>query len=533
MIHSFFVRLGVLVRWCSTKLRFRRRGRLRHKISFVGIFAIILAWGNLSPAQEEPPAREPTVTPTPPPPPPQPTPTPTTSQGTTLSSDEDPNAPNLSRAERIRRQELWLRKRLEAAKQPPDTSKQSKEAVQQRAQREGIPVPAPAPGGLALTKTEQKGKNVWVAKAKTLDDKSGYRKITFFLSPSSVVVPVGETFMTEARLISLDKSAPDRIEVVIQYPPDVLEPVAIHQDRIADLLDGEPDWGMDRALGEIQYKAKLTRPLEGIQTTVLSIVWKALQPAEWVDISLSSGDRFSAAYRGTFLLTENTTGKQGALSGASVRVVEPRNPIPQGERLVSEPIEGFSPALARMGNLGVRPPTLWLDYERQEEYEEGQWVVFDIRLENPDRAIFDDLRLALQFDPESLELSDTDQRNWIHQGVNLLDGPFRDFWDWDIHLKNEIHNATGVIEYRVGATILRRLPSGVLARGFARVKRATKEPLFSWIVSDDEKKEPRTGIYLLGENLFARFGKSEATDEASKPPVVAGKADPAIYRVKK
>ncbi|MBI3736867.1 hypothetical protein HY256_10190, partial [Candidatus Sumerlaeota bacterium] len=201
---------------------------------------------------------------------------------------------------------------------------------------------------------------------------------------------------------------------------------------------------------------------------------------------------------------------------------------------VERPIEDFSPALAPLGKIELRPPVLWLDYERRDEYKPGQWIVINFELENPEGAAFDELRFALRYDPDTLEFQDTDQRNWIRTGINLLDGPFRETWDWDTHIKNEIQPKSGLIDYRMGRKALRHFPSGTVARGIARVKKPAHEPLFEWVLNPGEEKlKPTTGVYLLGENLIERYAKEftiEAESAAAHAPGLPEKADPAIYR---
>jgi hypothetical protein len=359
--------------------------------------------------------------------------------------------------------------------------------------------------------------------------------MAFYLEPATVVVVEGETFMTQCRLMSLDKSQADRIELVIKYEPKYVEPISIHHERIWSRLAEPPQWGMDRAMGEIHYAARFTERLDGINNPLISIVWRALLPAEGLRLELHHDGRASQAWLDDQLMTQNEFGPVGALIGSTLRVLARPDAVPKGERLVERALRDFAPALAPLGEIDDRPPVLWLDYERRANYEADQWIVMDVRLANPAGTPFDELRFALSYDPEVLEFLDTDEGNWIRGGANILDGPFRERWDWDLHLTNRIDPVRGRIEYRMGRTALRRQTEGVVARMIARVKTPAGEPLIDWIVNGDETPDrPTTGIYLLGENLLERYARRIAVGpERSLDGRTRGaeaKADPAIYR---
>lgn len=474
---------------------------------------------------------------------------------TPIPDSENPNLPGLSREERKKRQEVLIRRMLQerqrkAAGQPAEGAAAAPQPNANQAgpaQQGGAKPPAGQTGGArpnlppgsVLLQKESQGEGAWVAKniSSVFERKEGYHEVTIFLDPASAVATVGETFITQCKLLSLDKSRVNRISLYIKYPPEHVEPVSLHQDRLAGIIDGEPNWGIDREAGVIRYAAKFNTALDGLDSVLLGIVWRALEPAEGLEIALEGKDRRTAAYWGDTLLTENQFGKTGGLLGASLRINAPERPVPQGRRVVEDPLGDYAPALAKMGDLSAEAPTLSLDYVRKRSYEPGEWVIVDLRLDNPGKAAFDELRLALAYDPAEVEVIDADEKNLIKTGVNVLDGTFREFWGWDTMAANQADETRGVIDYRVGTKTLRRPPSGVVARAVLRIKRASREPLLQWVWSGSkEKSEPTTGFYLLGESLLPT-GETRVAGEfprenapGLRPSFAGEKADPEIYR---
>lgn len=474
-----------------------------------------------------------------------------------FSPETDPNAPGLSRDERIKRQEVFIKNRLNQQRQTQAVENKKKleeMAKQDKGEGEGVerpnnPPPVDPNTGIAVVNPnappveDEKAKLVVYKIVKKEggilgEDPWGFHKIAFYQFPASIVAKEGEAFVTTSKMINMDRTAPDRVDLLIRYPKEHIAPISIHQDAIGDKLAEKPDWGIDEALGEIRFSARFTEPLDAIDTPLIQISWRALRAAESVSIEMHHGERTSQAWRGEKMLTGNEFGPVGALAGTSVRVIAPDTAVPTGFRLVEDPsLEGFAPALASLGSLDDHPPVLWLDYERRESYEAGQWIVADVVLANENSSPFDELRFALKFDPAVLEIADTDERNWIRSGTNILDGLFRETWDWDTHTKNSADAATGMIVYQMGRSDFRRQPSGVVARIFMRVKQPATEPLFKWVLNPGEEDlKPTTGVYLMGENLIERHAERTAPQEmillgaravTSDP---GEKADPALYR---
>lgn len=496
-----------------------------------------------------------------------------------LPYNEDPNVPGISRDERIRRQEALIRRKLGEgeAKKAADRLKELEDRLKEAAKNRDVVDPnsravpgvpgepgpsgeAPAPGIVidgAATPTPGPKVAAFASVGERDAEGLGYANVTFYTRPATVVARPGETFTTQARLLVLDKSSVDSLQVVVRYPPGVVEPVSIHQDGLADRIDAtaEADSGprvrIDRTRGEIRYAARLATPIRSLDTKLVEIVWRAIQPADDARIRLggpAAGGReaWSAAWSGKKLLTQNEFGPSGGSTGVAVRILEGEGSVPRGVRLTEGGIAGYLAEVPEFrARLDAPPPVFSIDAPAPPDglYPEGEIVAADILLDNPAGAVFDEVRLALRYDPMDLEVLDTDAGNLVHEGINILDGPFHAGWKWSEIYRNAVRPEAGLIVYRVGSrAVPESAASGVLARVFVRILRPTREPLFHWIYEDrvEGSGEATTAPYFLGENLYDRYRGTGVVARAPRglpresvpppPSQAAEKADPALYR---
>lgn len=467
-----------------------------------------------------------------------------------VTYDLDPNAPGLTRRERIRRQEGLIRQRMQKARERRQREAQERA---RRAREHAQQVTGDAKNKVAAERQAARGKEPAVAeRAAEAEPTQGakiqlgspgadFSPVTFYLSPATLIASADEEFITEAHLLNLHRARVDRIELVFQYPPELLEPVAVHQDRIADQLRGEPEFEIDAEAGEIHYRAQLKRPLVAVDSAVLSVRWKALVPADRFQIELAAGENCSAAYQGRFRLTRNEFGDEGLLCGTSVRIDAaagaPRHArLPMGSSVAHSNVGSAPPSDSEDA-----APRLRLDYPEAESYRRGEWLVFDIVLENPDLASFDELRVSLQFDPEDIKFVDTDEGNLIRRGTNLADGPFSDAWHWTRLHENSIDAQRGKIRYRVGYSLPSPRATGVVARMIGQVQRRVEGAPVRWLqFKDPHENSNASGVYLAGRNLMEEPAEiSAAAGLSDRGEISIGairvspsheKADPAVYR---
>jgi hypothetical protein len=94
----------------------------------------------------------------------------------------------------------------------------------------------------------------------------------------------------------------------------------------------------------------------------------------------------------------------------------------------------------------------------------GDEFTVNVALNNPEGALVDSVNFAVLFDPNYLQVVDTDKFNYILRGVNVHDGPFHQDFPWDMHKKNEVRNDRGLINYKMALSNGASLPSKTFAR---------------------------------------------------------------------
>lgn len=85
------------------------------------------------------------------------------------------------------------------------------------------------------------------------------------------------------------------------------------------------------------------------------------------------------------------------------------------------------------------------------DVEVGNQFTVDMYLSNPGPAELSAMNAWLSFDPNYLEVIDSDAGNWITEGVNILDGPYHSVFNWGIHGQNVADNSAGTISYGEGS----------------------------------------------------------------------------------
>ena len=461
-------------------------------------------------------------------------------RGAEISIEEDPNDPMASKEERFRRQREIIRKRIEERrerekKKREDAARGGHKAEKKPAEK-AKPKPKPPKRPAAPKQTQSKL------------DEATRKHATFYLWPASYSIYGGEEFVTQCQLANAKHLKIDQVQVVLSYPPRYLEPIAIHQHEIEPLLAGPPEVTIDDE-GILHYRATFREPFDASSLRVLSVVWKALEPAESVWIRPSAGEEESGAFKDGKSLMSVMAGAENSVTGAHVRILQTESDVPQGGLWLNASAHLPPSAISLFGgapgggsvarNLALaefpdqsmlRLPTLWIDQPAADQpLAEGDWLVIDLGVDNPDRMIFDEVRLAARYDPDAIEIVDADRDNWIDRGTNLLDGPFHELWPWNRHILNRVVQDQGYFYYRMGMETLREQPSGALARLFVHVKKPVEGPIFKWICDPDAPGErPQTGLFLMTENIYLRERNDIAAGQLL--PDAYERADPAMYR---
>jgi hypothetical protein len=105
----------------------------------------------------------------------------------------------------------------------------------------------------------------------------------------------------------------------------------------------------------------------------------------------------------------------------------------------------------------------------------GSQFTLNMNLANSSPEQLASLNVWLSFDPDYLEVVDSDAGNWITSGTNVLDGPYHTAFDWDFHDHNTANNTTGRIGYGEGSFATDVTGSGT----FAQIKFLAKAPVLN------------------------------------------------------
>ena len=105
----------------------------------------------------------------------------------------------------------------------------------------------------------------------------------------------------------------------------------------------------------------------------------------------------------------------------------------------------------------------------------GSQFTVNMNLDNPSSQQLSFLNVWLSFDPNYLEVVDSDSGNWITSGTNVLDGPYHGAFNWDFHGQNSADNGTGRISYGEGSFSTTVTGNGT----FAQIKFLAKAPVLN------------------------------------------------------
>lgn len=105
----------------------------------------------------------------------------------------------------------------------------------------------------------------------------------------------------------------------------------------------------------------------------------------------------------------------------------------------------------------------------------GSQFTLNMNLTNSSPEQLSALNVWLSFDPDYLEVVDSDSGNWITTGTNVLDGPYHSDFDWDYHDHNTADNVAGRIGYGEGSFSTDVTGSGT----FAQIKFLAKSPVLN------------------------------------------------------
>ncbi|HEQ60757.1 MAG TPA: hypothetical protein ENN74_04020, partial [Firmicutes bacterium] len=181
------------------------------------------------------------------------------------------------------------------------------------------------------------------------------------------------------------------------------------------------------------------------------------------------------------------------------------------ERVLDSPVLNFGARLRILGTQdgdfahsedGIFQTALRLE-PSESQVRVGQEFDVVIRLDNPDRVPFDAVALYLRYDSRVLRVIDTDDNNWIAQGVNIHDGPYQEDFSFEYCKANRVDLERGEIVYAMES-----FSEPCTAEGpFARIRFQAIRPvpatylLYGFNVPG---KFPTTGLFRHQRDVLAK-----------------------------
>lgn len=382
----------------------------------------------------------------------------------------------LSREERIKRQEEHLRTIIEERRKRQEEQRQRElEEARRRASRQSRPV-ARAPALPVILPSET-------------------TEIILYFDPYDTLVKIGDQFVTDLRIKNEGKQPIDHVRLVIHYDPKYIEPITVYDTYLRPLLTSPPTFLAKEDIGMLVYEGQLATPQVLGARPLVTILWRALKEVSYSPISfLFDEPSTELTCKDKDCLGSSYDPSDGVIP-ASVTVVKERPQLARAQRVSN--YYGLSAGLVDQpeGTLHLR-----LSSEKK-SVEIGDEFIVNVHVDNPSSLMFDSVHLLIQFDPTRLEVIDWDRGNWIRRGVNINDHIAHQIYPFDYHIKNAVDNQQGTIDYRMGLSENRVLPSGILAQIRFRAKAAAQLTDIAF-ARNEWNRVPTTDITYLGESVL-------------------------------
>ena len=292
--------------------------------------------------------------------------------------------------------------------------------------------------------------------------------LVIMLRPYHQSVRSGQRFLTEVALYSEESQLFDRVRIAIAYSRHEVRPLQVFDFPLEDALDPARPAKTEIVPGLLIYEAYFSGPRESLGTKPLvNVIWEALIDTPRSDLILNWAelpeDRESGIFRDDANLLDAKSTQGNACINARIAIGDTDS--------MGEPRDLTVWRKGRLASAGGDGGTVRLDLRRSEKQPAAaDEFVLDVMLENPDFLAFDEVRLAIQFDPAKAVVLDWDYNNWIRRGVNVFDGHAHELFPFNVHTHNDVRNPRGRIRYQMGNSSLATRPSGCLLRIHARVK---------------------------------------------------------------
>lgn len=403
------------------------------------------------------------------------------------------------RDERIKQHEEKIKKILDERRQQREEKvKKDREEAEKNA-RAANPKPV-QPGDIVTDNAAGKasqGNQKTAANTQGGYETGNENNMILYIMPLDIEKNIGDVFVTWVNVFNEAAITIDEIKIALSYDPSVLNPAKIFDTSIRPMIKGEPVFEVNNASGTIYYAAKFKRP-EVIRTEpLLKIIWETKKAVDYSEIDFSFDKKRPTALLsgGKDVLGSHNIKMDGVIAG-SLMVVDENAKETRNRK--GEYYEGYSDDVNTINIKGKVSLSLKSD---KKFFKEGDEVVVDVNLSNPNNVTFDNLNIWMKFDPSKLQVVDWDSGNWIKSGVNVYDALSKRQYPFDFHKRNYVNNENGEIDYRMGISEIKSFPSGTLFKvKFAVKKTASIEDIY--FVRAGKTDMPNTTLTCLGHDVL-------------------------------
>lgn len=335
------------------------------------------------------------------------------------------------------------------------------------------------------------------------------------LKPFNQACRVGERFATEVILYSDKNQKFDRINIRISFSPLYVRPIQIFDFPIRSALSKNKPPMSVIGNGVVAYSASFDTPQNAQDEKILLyVLWEGVGTASQAHLTLSNGGPSdSAVYLNKKNLLASHLLSCNATIGAADQIApasEPKDQMDNRANLIIAQEVGMEVKRGKGVQIFLQGP--------KKDPQPGEEFTMDVILNNPRHDAFNDLQLAIQFDPTLVRVLDADGNSWIRDGVNISDGHAHRNFPFDIFLADNVQNSSGKIDYHMATGSLRPMGSGSVARIRCMALARGAAEAFTLFPKDETKTwftDVRAGsVSLLG-------GSSEA-----QPKVAAASVGP-------
>ncbi len=339
----------------------------------------------------------------------------------------------------------------------------------------------------------------------------------------NVSVLENKTFVTRLALYNPKSSAFSQVDASIKFDPLLIRPIGVDDSATSSNLQSPTRVMVDQGRGLLSIAADFKEPRSDSFLTLAKIQWKALAPVSNTPVAfVNTTDNPSGVFnlQGENILHMRGDGtvessKNAGLLDATISIEAANGSIELAETS-NNPFSAV--ALATNINAGTAEGGVQLSLKpRKLNVHVGEDFLVDVLYRNPRQADMDSVKLQVRFDPEILNVIDTDEGNWISRGVNIFDGAYHEQLPFDYHRKNIAYNNLGLIVYEMGFGSRSPVPTeGVMATIKFRANAPAASTVVAFSADENESTAPGTAITFLGFDLIGKPGaRAQAMSNAA------------------